>query len=358
LTIHARIAGLGKYLPERILTNAELERMVKTSDTWIQERTGVRERRIAADDETTSTLSYRAALQALEQAEMAPEELDLIIVATCTPDGMLPSVASLVQEQLGARRAAAFDINATCVGFLTALATASQFIETGTYKRVLVIGAEVLSRIIDWTDRGTCVLFGDGAVAVVLEASDRGGPLSFVLHSDGRGAKALYAHGPAARPSDGGTKALGGKGATARAIDGDAGCFFVQMDGKAIFKFAVQAMEQATREALTSAGLTVNDIDLLVPHQANLRIIDATAKRLDLPPERAMVNVDRYGNTSAASIPMALREAFEQGRLHDGDKIVLVAFGGGLVWGAMVLEWTPVGPVRVAEAAHAATGGS
>ncbi len=349
MTIHSRIAGLGKYNPARILTNAEIEQMVETSDTWIQERTGVRERRIAADDETCSTLSYRASLQALEQAGIAPEELDLIIAATCTPDGMLPSVASLVQEQLGAHRAAAFDINATCVGFLTALATASQFIETGTYKRVLVIGAEVLSRIIDWTDRGTCVLFGDGAGAVVLEASDRGGPLSFVLHSDGTGAKALYAHGPAARPSDGGTKALAG-----HPISRDAGCFYVQMDGKAIFKFAVQAMEQATREALASAGLTVNDIDLLVPHQANLRIIDATAKRLDLPPERTMVNVDRYGNTSAASIPMALREAFEQGRLHDGDTVVLVAFGGGLVWGAMVLDWTPVGPVRVAEAAQAA----
>lgn len=357
MTIHARISGLGKYNPERILTNAELERMVETSDTWIRERTGVRERRIAADDETTSTLSYRASLQALEQAEIAPEELDLIIAATCTPDGMLPSVASLVQEQLGARRAAAFDINATCVGFLTGLATATQFIQTGAYKRVLVIGAEVLSRIIDWTDRGTCVLFGDGAGAVVLEASDRGGPLSFVLHSDGAGAKALYAHGPAARPVDGGTKALASKGSTARPLDGDPGCFYVQMDGKAIFKFAVQAMEQAAREALNSAGLTVDDIDLLVPHQANLRIIDATAKRLGLPIERAMVNVDRYGNTSAASIPMALREAYEEGRLHDGDRVVLVAFGGGLVWGAMVLEWAPVGPLHVAEAVHATTRG-
>ncbi len=352
--IRARITGLGKYNPERVLTNADLERMVETSDTWIQERTGVRERRIAADDETCSTLSYRAALQALEQAEIAPAELDLIIVATCTPDGMLPSVASFVQEQLGATRAAAFDINATCVGFLTALATASQFIETGTYKKVLVIGAEVLSRIIDWSDRVTCVLFGDGAGAVVLEASDHGGALSFVLHSDGTGARALYAHGPAARPSDGGTKALTPRPAT---LD-PAACFYVQMDGKAIFKFAVQAMEQATREALAAANLTIDDIDLLVPHQANMRIIDATAKRLGLPAERAMVNVDRYGNTSAASIPMALREALEEGRLHDGDTVVLVAFGGGLVWGAMVLEWAPVGRVRVADSVHAATAGS
>lgn len=327
--------------------------MVETSDTWIQERTGVRERRIAADDEACSTLSYRAALQAIEQAEIAPDQLDLIIVATCSPDGMLPSVASYVQERLGASRAMAFDINATCVGFLTALATATQFIENGTYTKVLVIGAEVLSRIIDWTDRGTCVLFGDGAGAVVLEASELGGPLSFVLHSDGTQARALYAHGPAARPADGGTKAL-----EEHPVTRDGGCYFVQMDGKAIFKFAVTAMEQATREALTGAHLTVDDIDLLVPHQANLRIIEATAKRLALPMERAMVNLDRYGNTSAASIPMALREAFDEGRLHEGDRVVLVAFGGGLVWGAMVLEWAPVGPLREPAAVHAATAGS
>ena len=339
MTIHARIAGLGKYNPERILTNAELERMVETSDTWIQERTGVRERRIAGDDETASTMGILAARQALEQAGIAPDDIQLIIVATTSPDGMFPAVASLVQDGLGARNAAAFDINAACVGFLTAVATASQFIATGTYERVLVIGSDVLSRIVNYEDRRTCVLFGDGAGAVVLEAAARGGPLSFVLHSDGGEADKLYAHGPAARPKDAGT------------------CF-IDMDGKAIFKFAVQAMEQATREALASAAMTVDDIDLLVPHQANLRIIDATAKRLNLPPERAMINVDRYGNTSSASIPMALREAYEQGRLHDGDRVVLVAFGGGLVWGAMVLEWVPVGPLRIAEAAHAATSGS
>jgi 3-oxoacyl-[acyl-carrier-protein] synthase-3 len=289
----------------------------------------------------------------MEQAEVSPENVDLIIVATCTPDGMLPPVASYVQEKLGAHRAAAFDINATCVGFLTAMATATQFIENGAYKRVLVVGAEVLSRIVDWTDRGTCVLFGDGAGAVVLEASDQGGPLSFVLHSDGTGASSLYAHGPAARPADGGSKALSG-----HPITQEAGCFFVRMDGKAIFKFAVQAMEQAVREALTSAHLTVDDIDLLVPHQANLRIIEATAKRLGLPMDHAMVNLERYGNTSAASIPMALREAFDQGRLHEGDRVALVAFGGGLVWGSMVLEWAPVGPLRVGAPVHAASAGS
>jgi len=336
LTIHARISGLGKYNPKRVLTNADLERMVDTSDTWIQERTGVRERRIAADDETASTMGICAARQALEQAGLTPDDIQLIIVATTSPDGMFPAVASLVQDGLGARHAAAFDINAACVGFLTAVATASQFIATGTYERVLVIGSDVLSRIVNYQDRGTCVLFGDGAGAVVLEAAERGGPMSFVLHSDGGNADKLFAHGPAARPLDADTA-------------------YIQMDGRHIFKFAVQAMEQATREALASAGMTVEDIDLLVPHQANARIISATAKGLGLDPERAMVNVDRYGNTSSASIPMALREAYDQGRLHDGDKVVLVAFGGGLVWGAMVVDWAPVGPLRVGQPAHAAT---
>jgi 3-oxoacyl-[acyl-carrier-protein] synthase-3 len=331
LTIRARIAGLGKYLPERVLTNQDLERLVETSDQWIQERTGVRERHVAADGETASTMGIEAGRQALEQAGVDPGEVDLIIAATTTPDAMFPAVASFIQEGLGARRAGAFDINAACVGFLSALATGSQFIAGGVYQRVLVVGTEVLSRIIDWNDRGTCVLFGDGAGAVLLEASDRGGPLSFVLHSDGSGARALFAPGP-----------CGPAGATAP------GRYFVEMDGPHIFKFAVQAMEQATREAVAAAGMTVDDIDLLIPHQANVRIIDATAKRLGLPAERTMVNVDRYGNTSAASIPMALREAWEQGRLHDGDRAVLVAFGGGLVWGALVLEWAPVGPLPLA----------
>jgi len=331
LSIPARIAGLGKYLPERVVTNPDIERLVETSDAWIQDRTGVRERRKAAGNETASTMGIEAARQALDQAGIAASELDLIIAATTSPDGMFPAVASLIQDGLGARRAGAFDVNAACVGFVTAVATASQFIATGAYKRILVVGSDVLSRIIDWTDRRTCVLFGDGAGAVVLEAADRGEPFSFVLHSDGSGAQALYAHGPCARPGE-----------------ADPGCYFIQMDGPHIFKFAVQAMEQATREAVAAAGLTVDDIDLLIPHQANLRIIDATAKRLGLPPERAMVNVDRYGNTSSASIPIALREAWEQGRLHDGDRLVFVAFGGGLVWGALLLEWTPVGPVAAA----------
>jgi 3-oxoacyl-[acyl-carrier-protein] synthase-3 len=314
--------------------------MVDTSDTWIRERTGVRERRLAADDETASTMGIAAGRQALAQAAVDPAEVDLVIAATCTPDNMLPSTASLIQHGLGARRAAAFDINAVCVGFITALATAGQFIESGAYRRVLVVGTEVLSRIIDWTDRGTCVLFGDGAGAVLLEASGRGEPLSFVFHSDGGEAERLYARGPC--------------GPLAAA---DPGSYFIRMDGKHIFKFAVQAMEQATREAVAAAGLSLDDIDLLVPHQANLRIINATAKALGLPPERTLVNVDRYGNTSSASIPIALQEAEAEGRLREGDRLVLVAFGGGLVWGAVVLEWTPVGPLPARGAtvgAHAA----
>ncbi len=342
MNTRARIAGVGKYLPDRVLTNFDLERMVDTSDTWIQERTGVRERHIAAANETASTMGIEAARQAIAQAEIDPDDLDLIITATTTPDGMFPAVSSLVQEGLGARRAGAFDVNAACVGFLSALATASQFIASGTYRRALVIGSDVLSRIIDWKDRGTCVLFGDGAGAVVLEASDRGGPLSFVLHSEGSGARALYAPGP-----------CGPAGST------EPGRYLVSMDGRQIFKFAVHAMESSTREAVEAAGLTLDDIDLLIPHQANLRIINATAKALGLPMERAMVNVDRVGNTSSASIPMALQEALEQGRLRDGDRLVLVAFGGGLVWGALVLEWVPVGRVHLkAQAAHVSTGGS
>ena len=342
MTIRARISGVGKYLPERVVTNADLERMVETSDAWIQERTGIRERRRAADHETASSMGLEASRQALAQAQVDPNDLDLIIAASTTPDGMFPAVGSLIQDGLGARHAGAFDINAACVGFVIALQTASQFISSGLYKRVLVVGADVLSRIVDWQDRGTCVLFADGAGAVVLEASDRGGPLSFVLHSDGSGGPVLYAPGPASAV-----------GAT------EPGDYHIRMDGKHVFKFAVHAMETATREAVAAAGMTVDDIDLLIPHQANLRIINATAKALGLPPERAMVNVDRYGNTSSASIPMALQEACEQGRLKDGDRIVMVAFGGGLVWCAMVLEWTPVGPVPArAKAAHATAGGS
>jgi 3-oxoacyl-[acyl-carrier-protein] synthase-3 len=326
--VHCRIAGLGRYVPERVLTNSELESMVETSDQWIIDRTGIEERHIAADDETTSTLALAAARMALERARIDPDELDLIVAATTTPDGLFPSVASLVQEGLGAHRAGAFDVNAACMGFMSALATGTQFIGAGSARRVLVIGAEVLSRIVNWQDRGTCVLFGDGAGAVVLEAAEFGGPLSFVLRSDGARKDHLFAPGMC------GPRDAEGKGP----LD----CY-IQMDGPAIFKFAVHAMTDALRATLAEAHLTPADIDLLVPHQANLRIIQGVAKALGLPPERAMVNIQKYGNTSSASIPMALCEAAEAGRMHEGARVALCGFGGGLAWGSMLLEWSTTG---------------
>jgi 3-oxoacyl-[acyl-carrier-protein] synthase-3 len=333
----ARIVGVGKYLPSRVLTNADLETMVETSDEWIVERTGIRERRIAAEDETTASLGSKAAQMALETAGLQPDQIDLIICATCSPDGMFPASASLIQEKLGAQQAAAFDINAACTGFLAALATASQFIDSGVYERVLVIGAEVLSRIIDWTDRTTCVLFGDGAGAVVLEKGESGGVGPFVLKSDGTGAGLLYARGPASSPS----------------LAENEG-FCIVMDGREVFKFAVRAMEDATRQAIQEAGLTPDEIDYVVPHQANQRIISAVGKAMDIPPERMISNVEHYGNTSSASIPMALCEAWEEGRFKPGDRIAFVAFGGGLVWGASLIEWTGLGSRLATTRAEAA----
>jgi 3-oxoacyl-[acyl-carrier-protein] synthase-3 len=324
----ARIVGVGKYLPSRVLTNADLETMVETSNEWIVERTGIRERRIAADDETTSSLGARAAQMALDTAGLRADQIDLIICATLSPDGMFPAAATLIQEKLGASRAAAFDINAACNGFIAALATGSQFIDSNVYERVLVIGAEVLSRIVDWSDRSTCILFGDGAGAVVLEAGDSGGVGPFVLKSDGAGARWLYARGPASSTS---SSVLAGES------------FCIVMDGREVYKFAVQAMEEVTREAATRAGLEMEDIDYLVPHQANLRIMTSFAKGLGIGPERMISDVDRYGNTSSASIPIALCEAWEEGRFKPGDHLVMVAVGGGLSWGASVVEWTGLG---------------
>jgi 3-oxoacyl-[acyl-carrier-protein] synthase-3 len=323
----ARIVGVGKYLPQRILTNAELERMVETSDQWIVDRTGIRERRRAADDETTASMGTEAARMALETAGIGPHDVDLIICATITPDGMFPASASIIQDALGARGAGAFDVNAACNGFIAALAAGTQFVNAGAYERVLVVGSEVLSRIVDWSDRGTCVLFGDGAGAVVLERGERGGPASFVLKSDGAGAKFLYARGPGSSPN------------TLAETEG----FCIVMDGREIFRTAVRAMEESSRQALADAGLTVEDIDYVVPHQANLRIISALTKALGVSAERVVANVERYGNTSSASIPVALCEAWEEGKLSEGDQLLLVAFGGGLAWGASVVEWTGLG---------------
>ena len=323
----ARIVGVGKYLPSKVLTNADLERMVETSDDWIVERTGIRELHIVADDETTATLGARAASMALETAGLTPDQVDLIVCATLSPDGMFPASASLIQDAIGAKHAGAFDVNAACNGFVVALATAAQFINAGVYERVLVVGAEALSRIIDWTDRSTCILFGDGAGALVLERAESGGPSAFILRSDGSGADLLYARGPASAPSS----------------FLKAESYNIVMDGREVFKFAVRSMEEASRQAIEQAGLTPDDIDYLLPHQANHRIMTAYAKALGLGADRLISNVDRYGNTSSASIPIALCEAWEEGRLHEGDRIVITAVGGGLSWGACVAEWTGIG---------------
>ena len=325
-----RIAGLGHYLPEKTLTNLDLERMVDTSDQWIRDRTGIRERHIAAPHETSSSLGLNAARMALADARIDPADIDLVIAATTTPDGMFPSVASLVQDGIGAKGAGAFDVNAACVGFMSALATGMQFIGTGSCQRVLVIGTEVLSRIVNWDDRGTCVLFGDGAGAVVLEAAAFGGPLGLVLRSDGSKKAVLFADGPCG-PRDG------------QGNWPPRHLCMINMDGPAIFKFAVQAMTQAVRDALAQASLAVDDIDLLVPHQANLRIIQGTAKHLGIPEEKALVTVHKYGNTSSASIPVALSEAQKEGRLSEGALLALCAFGGGLAWGSMLLEYSRTG---------------
>jgi 3-oxoacyl-[acyl-carrier-protein] synthase-3 len=330
----ARIVGVGKYLPQRVLTNADLEKMVDTSDQWIVDRTGIRERRLAAEDETTSTMGTAAGRMALETAGLTPDDIELIICATLSPDGMFPASASLIQEALGARQAGAFDINAACTGYVAALATASQFINAGIYERILVVGAEAITRLIDWKDRSTCVLFGDGAGAVVLEKATHGGPHSFVLKSDGSGAKYLYARGPASSPL------------SLAETEG----YCVIMDGREVFRFAVKAMEESARQSIELAGLTVEDIAYIVPHQANQRIMSAVAKALHVPEERLISNVEKYGNTSAASIPIALCEAWEAGKLKEGDNIVIVAFGGGLAWGASVIEWTEIGSKQAKKA--------
>jgi 3-oxoacyl-[acyl-carrier-protein] synthase III len=323
----ARIAGVGKYLPERVLTNADLERMVDTSDKWIVDRTGIRERRIAADHESTATMGAQAARGALETAGVGPNQVDLVICATLSPDGMFPASASLIQDAIGARQAGAFDVNAACNGFVAALAAGAQFIEGGVYERVLVVGAEAVSRIIDWSDRNTCILFGDGAGAVLLTRAESGGARSFVLKSDGSGASMLYARGPASPVNS----VLAGES------------FNIVMAGREVFKFAVRAMIDVSQEAIEKAGLSAGDIAYLVPHQANQRIMTAFAAGLGVPDERLISNLDKYGNTSSASIPIALCEAWEQGRLHEGDNLLLTAVGGGLSWGAAVVEWTTVG---------------
>jgi 3-oxoacyl-[acyl-carrier-protein] synthase-3 len=327
LNRYSAITGWGMYVPERVVTNADFERMVDTTDEWITSRTGIKERHFAAPNETASTFAIAAARQALERAGMTGADLDLIIVATVCADYPFPSTANLVQHALGAQ-CGAFDIRAACSGFLYGLATAHQFIAAGAVKHALVIGVEVLSRILDMTDRSTCVLFGDGAGAVVMSASDEpSGVLGFTIGSDGAKPELLYI------PAGGSAEPLTEEGIRERRQ-------YVKMQGNEVFRFATRVMGTAMEEALANAGMTAHDMDLFIPHQANLRIIEAAVRRLELPPEKVFVNIERYGNTSAAAIPIALCEAIEQGRVFPGAHLGMVAFGAGLTWAAAVVKWT------------------
>ncbi len=323
----AQVTGWGKCLPERILTNDDLAKRVDTSDEWIKARTGIAARRIAGTRESTASLAVHAARHALSVARLAPQKLDLIIVATATPEHLFPATACLVQDALGSSHAAAFDLSAGCSGFIYALSLAAQLIESGAQRNVLVIGSETLSRVINWRDRNTCVLFGDGAGAVVLQAAQgSGGVLASVLGADGSGADLLTI--PA-----GGSKH---PASTSSVLNGE---HYIHMDGREVYRFATRIIARASREALEAAGLDIDKVALFIPHQANIRIIESAAKELGVPRERVYVNLQRYGNTSAASIPIALCEAVEEGRLGAGDHVVLVGFGAGLTWGATVLRW-------------------
>jgi 3-oxoacyl-[acyl-carrier-protein] synthase-3 len=321
------IAAIGAYAPPAVLTNFDLEKIVDTSDEWIRTRSGISTRHIADAETATSDLGVQAARTALERAGLAPTDVDLLIVATVTPDYVIPATSCVVQHKLGAINAAVFDVVAACTGFIYALHVGYSMLAGGGYRNALVIGADTLSRVTDYTDRGTCVLLGDGAGAVLLAPSpEERGFLSFYLRADGSGVELLNVPaGGSCRPTT---------EETVRARE-----HFIRMNGSEIFKFAVRVMEEAVVTALDRAGLTTADVDLIVPHQANIRIIDAAAKRLNIPYERWGINIAEYGNTSAASIPMALNEAHEQGRVKEGDVVVLVGFGGGLTWGASVLRW-------------------
>ncbi|HVA13007.1 MAG TPA: beta-ketoacyl-ACP synthase III [Stellaceae bacterium] len=324
MAFRAQIFGCGGYLPERIVTNADLAKTLDTSDEWIVQRTGIRRRHIAAPGERTSDLAVHAARAALAAAQIAPEEIDLIVLATSTPDNTFPATAARVQARLGIKRGAAFDVQAVCTGFIYALATADNFVRAGQAKTALVIGAETFSRILDWQDRGTCVLFGDGAGALVLRGVPSNGSalergvLSTHLHSDGSGYDLLYV--------DGGVSSTGTSG-------------LLRMEGKEVFKHAVRRLAEVVDEALAANGLQAGDVDWLVPHQANRRIIDAMGKKLGLSGDKVVVTIDRHANTSAASVPLALAEAASDGRIRPGQLILLEAMGGGLTWGAGLVRW-------------------
>jgi 3-oxoacyl-[acyl-carrier-protein] synthase III len=328
----AHVTGWGMAVPERILTNEDLAKIVDTNDEWIVSRTGISRRHIAEANETTASLATRAAAQALARTRLVPGDLDLVIVSTSSPEHIFPATACLVQDALGAVRAGAFDLSAACTGFIFALNMAAQAIRTGAIRNALVIGAETLSRLINWEDRTTCVLFGDGAGAFVLEASDRpGGVLSCVMRSDGSGASLL------AVPA-------GGSRIPTTIETVERKLHTIQMNGREVFRFATRVMASATREVAASAGLRLEDIDLIIPHQANLRIIESAARGLRLPMDKFMINIADYGNTSTASIPIAVCEAVAEGRIRPGDHVIMVAFGAGLTWGSLALQW--VAPER------------
>ena len=325
-TLYSRITGWGYYAPERVVTNAELAQTLDTSDEWIVQRSGIRQRHVAAAHESTSTLCVNAARSALQRANLAANDLDLIIVATSTPDQFAPPVSSLVQHELGAVDVPAFVLLNGCSGFVYALATAHQFIASGLYRNILVIGAELLSRFVDWTDRSTCVLFGDAAGALVLSASTvPGGVRGISLGSDGSNAIQI-------------TMPAGGSAMPASQQTVADGSHYIKMNGREVFKFASRVVGRSCRKALEQAEMTLDQVDWIIPHQANLRIIEAAAKDMNLPLERFIVNIDRYANTSAASIPIALAEQLDSGKLKPGDRLLMVAFGAGLTWGAAVVE--------------------
>ncbi|MEW8980937.1 MAG: beta-ketoacyl-ACP synthase III [Bacillus anthracis] len=304
------ILGIGRYVPEKVVTNHDLEKIMDTSDEWIRTRTGIAERRIADDTIDTSYMAVEASKKALEDSGISGEDIDLILVATVTPDRAFPAVACVIQEAIGAKHAAAMDLSAACAGFMYGMITAQQFIQTGTYKNVLVVGSDKLSKIVDWNDRNTAVLFGDGAGAIVMGAVSEGkGVLSFELGADGSGGKHLYQDE------------------------------YVMMNGREVFKFAVRQLGDSCLRVLDKAGLTKEDVDFLVPHQANIRIMESARERLNLPQEKMSMTIEKFGNTSASSIPIAMVEELQNGRIQDGDLIILVGFGGGLTWGAVALRW-------------------
>lgn len=317
---YSKIVGTGSYLPEKVLTNRELENLVDTSDEWIVIRTGIKQRHIAAEDEKASDLALQASLRALEAAQLSAQDIDLIVLATTTPDQIFPSTACILQAKLGIRNCPAFDVQAVCSGFVYALGCADAMVRSGSYRNALVVGAEIYSRILDWSDRGTCILFGDGAGAAVLTASDAAGIFSVHLHADGAYRDMLAVPGSVSKGEVWGRP-------------------YLVMDGQAVFKFAVNALEEAALEALAANKMQPRDVSWLIPHQANIRIIDALAKKLGIGMDRVVATVDRHGNTSAASVPLALDLAVRDGRVKDGDIVLLEGVGGGFTWGSALLRW-------------------